>query len=76
MYDVLALVYAVPHLAWRFFEPSLLGGSATFGGEAARLVGISPKQTGVKDREVLRQFIIDGLLEGLRCGPELEVTER
>ena len=66
MYDVLALVFAVPHLAWRFFEPAPLGAAGVNGGEAARLVGLSPKKTGIKSAENLRQFVIDGLLDGLR----------
>ena len=66
MYDVLALVFAVPHLSWRFFDPAPLGGTGLMGGEAARLVGMSPKQTGIKRPEVLRQFVIDALLGGLK----------
>ncbi len=66
MYDVLALLYAVPHLAWRFFDPIPLGVNQERGGEAARIVGLSPSRTGIKCPEDLRQFVIDGLLDGLR----------
>ena len=39
-----------------------------------RLVGMSPKKTGIKRAEVLRQFVIDGLLEGLRLSPDSDAT--
>jgi hypothetical protein len=75
MYDVLALVYAIPHLSWRFFEPAGLGprkeGALLGEGEdwtAVRLVGLGPKQTGIKDEDVLREFVFTGLLEGLGTG--------
>ena len=65
-YDVLALVYAVPHLSWRFFEPTALGRAAS-GAEAARVVGLGPKDPGVKAPARLREFIFTGLMDALQA---------
>ena len=63
MYDPMTLLLACPHLSWKFFTHSCLGDAAR--GERARVVGVSPSKPGIKQSDLLRAFLIEGLREGM-----------
>lgn len=63
MYDVLALVFSVPSLSWRFFQPTVLSGTSMK--PAVCLVGMGSARPGIKEATKLRDFVISGLIESL-----------
>ena len=70
MYDPMALILAVPPLAWIFFQHECPSGSAL------RVVGVTSDKSGVKRASVLRNFMMENLLEGINlsrsCKPRVE----
>jgi hypothetical protein len=63
MYDVLALVFAVPSLSWRFYEPAIIAG--THENPTLCAVGLTVETPGIKEPIKLRDFVISGLIESL-----------
>ena len=60
MYDPMALILAVPPLAWIFFNHECPSDSALL-----RVVGVTAEKSGVKRASVLRNFMMENLLEGV-----------
>ncbi|KAL1520297.1 hypothetical protein AB1Y20_021889 [Prymnesium parvum] len=65
MYDPMALLLAVPPLAWVFFDDSSSRSRINQSSLQLRVIGTSPEHTGIKHSQTLRDFLMQNLLEGV-----------
>ena len=70
MYDPLTLIFAVPHLAWLFFDPYSPSPPLVPSADPVRIVGFNSEQSGLRLPSELAAFLEDGLMSGMTLGVE------